>query len=50
MKQKFLSIITAAVLLLVMVACTENNDNSVLPSQQEMEKSLVGLRYKSNFY
>ena len=46
MKQKFLSIITAAVLLLVMVACTENNDNSVLPSQQEMEKSLVGLWYE----
>ena len=50
MKQKFLSIITAAVLLLVMVACTENNDNSVLPSQQEMEKNLVGLWYEEFDY
>ena len=50
MKQKFLSIITAAVLLLVMVACTENNDNSVLPSQQEMEKKLVGLWYEEFDY
>ena len=50
MKQKFLSIITAAVLLLVMVACTENNDNSILPSQQEMEKNLVGLWYEEFDY
>jgi hypothetical protein len=50
MKQKFLSIITAAVLLLVMVACTENNDNYILPSQQEMEKSLVGLWYEEFDY
>ena len=42
--------ITAAVLLLVMVACTENTDNTVLPSQQEMEKSLIGLWYEEFDY
>ena len=39
-----------AVLLLSMSACTNGTDNPTVPSQQEMEKSLVGLWYETFDY
>ena len=48
MKTKYLAMI--AVLLLSMSACTNGTDNPTVPSQQEMEKSLVGLWYETFDY
>ena len=42
MKQKIIAMFATAVLLLGMTGCT-SEDNSNLPSQQEMEESLIGL-------
>ena len=48
MKTKYLAMI--AVLLLSMSACTNGTDNPTVPSQQEMEKNLVGLWYETFDY
>ena len=48
MKTKYLAMV--AVLLLSMSACTNGTDNPTVPSQQEMEKSLVGLWYETFDY
>ena len=48
MKTKYIAMI--AVLLLSMSACTNGTDNPTVPSQQEMEKSLVGLWYETFDY
>ena len=50
MKAKLFPILAAAVLLFGMSACTDKIDNSTLPSQQEMEKSLIGLWYEEFDY
>jgi len=50
MKQKILSMFAVAVLLLGMSACTDKSDNSATISQQEMEKSLIGLWYEEFDY
>ena len=47
-KAKYLAMI--AVLLLSMSACTNGTDNPTVPSQQEMEKNLVGLWYETFDY
>ena len=50
MKQKFLAIFATVVLLLVMSACKDNADNPAIPSQKEMEESLIGLWCESFDY
>ena len=50
MKQKFLAIFATLVLLLVMSACKDNADNPAIPSQKEMEESLIGLWCESFDY
>ena len=50
MKAKLFPILAAAVLLFGMSARTDKIDNSTLPSQQEMEKSLIGLWYEEFDY
>jgi len=50
MKQKFLAIFATIVLLLVMSACKDNADNPAIPSQKEMEESLIGLWCESFDY
>ena len=50
MKQKILVIIAVAAFLLGMGACTDKNDSPVIPSQEEMEKSLIGLWYEEFAY
>ena len=50
MKQKFLTMFAAAMLLLGMSACTNESDNPSVPSQQEMEESLIGLWYEEFDY
>ncbi len=34
----------------VFISCTSNDDNPALPSQQEMEASLIGLWYEGFAY
>ena len=50
MKQKFLAIFATVVLLLGMSACKDNADNPAIPSQKEMEESLIGLWCESFDY
>ena len=50
MKQKFLTMFAVAMLLLGMSACTNESDNPSVPSQQEMEESLIGLWYEEFDY
>ena len=50
MKQKIFTIIATAVLLLGIGACKDKNDDTALPSQQEMEESLTGLWYEEFNY
>ena len=50
MKQTIIAMFAATVLLLSMGACSDKNDAPALPSQQEMEKSLVGLWYEDFEY
>ena len=50
MKQRILVIIAVAAFLLGMGACTDKNDSPVIPSQEEMEKSLIGLWYEEFAY
>ena len=50
MKQKILAIFAVVVLLLGMSSCFGTDDNPVLPSQQEMEESLIGLWYEAFDY
>ena len=50
MKQKFLAIFATIVLLLGMSACKDNADNPAIPSQKEMEESLIGLWCESFDY
>ena len=50
MKQTIIAMFAATVLLLSMGACSDKNDSPALPSQQEMEKSLVGLWYEDFEY
>ena len=47
--KKLFAMFTAAVLLLGTGACSDN-DNSNSPSQQEIEKSLIGLWYEEFDY
>ena len=42
--------IAVAAFLLGMGACTDKNDSPVIPSQEEMEKSLIGLWYEEFAY
>ena len=48
--KNILAMFTTAVLLLGMSACTDKSDIPVPPSQQEMEKSLIGLWYEEFDY
>ena len=50
MKQKIFTIIATSVLLLGIGACKDKNDDTALPSQQEMEESLTGLWYEEFDY
>ena len=50
MKQKIIAMFAATMLLLGMGACTDKNDNPAIPSQQEMEESLIGLWYEEFDY
>ena len=50
MKQKIFTIIATSVLLLGIGACKDKNDDTALPSQQEMEESLTGLWYEEFNY
>ena len=50
LKSKILALFAASVLLIGMGACTDKNDNSATLSQQEIEKSLVGLWYEDFDY
>ena len=50
MKQKFLAIFATVVLLFGMSACKDNADNPAIPSQKEMEESLIGLWCESFDY
>ena len=50
MKQKIIALFAATLLLLGMGACTDKNDNPAIPSQQEMEESLIGLWYEEFDY
>ena len=50
MKQRILVMIAVAAFLLGMGACTDKNDSPVIPSQEEMEKSLIGLWYEEFAY
>ena len=50
MKQKFLAIFATLVLLFGMSACKDNADNPAIPSQKEMEESLIGLWCESFDY
>ena len=50
MKQKFLAIFATVMLLLGMSACKDNADNPAIPSQKEMEESLIGLWCESFDY
>jgi pimeloyl-ACP methyl ester carboxylesterase len=50
MKQKFFAMFAIAVFLLSMGACTQKTDNPSTPSQQEVEKSLIGLWYEEFDY
>jgi len=50
MKQKIFAMFTIAVLLLSIGACTDKTDDPAFPSQQEMEKSLIGLWYEEFDY
>ena len=50
MKQKFLAIFATVVLLFGMGACKDNADNPAIPSQKEMEESLIGLWCESFDY
>ena len=50
MKQKIYAMIAAAALLIGVGACTDNSDNPITLSQQEMEKSLIGLWYEDFDY
>ena len=50
MKQKFLAIFATIVLLFGMSACKDNADNPAIPSQKEMEESLIGLWCESFDY
>ena len=50
MKQRILVIIAVAAFLLGMGACTDKNDSPVIPSQEEMEKSLIGMWYEEFAY
>lgn len=46
MKLKFFAVFVAVWLMLGMSACTNNSDDFALPSQEEMEASLIGLWYE----
>jgi pimeloyl-ACP methyl ester carboxylesterase len=50
MKQKLIAMFATAALLLGLGACSDNTDNPTFPSQQEMEKSLIGLWYEEFDY
>ena len=50
MKLKIIAMFATAVLLFGMSACTGNTDNPVIPSQQGMEESLIGLWYEEFDY
>ena len=50
MKRKTIAIFATAMLLLCIGACSDKDDNLALPSQQEMEESLVGLWYEEFDY
>ena len=50
MKQKFFAMCATVVFLFGMGACTNQTDTPVMPSQQEMEKSLIGLWYEEFEY
>ena len=50
MKQIFITMFATAMLLLCIGACSDKDDNLALPSQQEMEESLVGLWYEEFDY
>ena len=50
MKRKTIAMFATAMLLLCIGACSDKDDNLALPSQQEMEESLVGLWYEEFDY
>ena len=50
MKQIFITMFATAMLLLCIGACSDKDDNLALPSQQEMEESLIGLWYEEFDY
>jgi pimeloyl-ACP methyl ester carboxylesterase len=50
MKQIIIATFAVAVLLLGMGSCTDNTDNPAILSQEEMEKSLIGLWYEEFDY
>ena len=50
MKQIFITVFATAMFLLCIGACSDKDDNLALPSQQEMEESLVGLWYEEFDY
>ncbi len=50
MKRKTIAILAISMLLLCIGACSDKDDNLALPSQQEMEESLVGLWYEEFDY
>ena len=46
MRHRFFSLFYVVVFLLGIVSCTDNSDDSSIPSREEMEKSLIGLWYE----
>ena len=48
--KKILAMVAAVALILGMTGCSNSHDDPVTPSQQEMEKSLVGLWYETFAY